>query len=87
MFFRNYKPSKPIKIFHIAIKFYIVFLHLLLCASAVFQRTSVASHTRGLFNLFTHSVGLLWTSDQSVAKASTYTRQHNEERRGQTSMP
>jgi hypothetical protein len=25
----------------------------------------------------THTVGLLWTSDQPVAKASTYTGQHN----------
>jgi hypothetical protein len=26
---------------------------------------------------FTHTVGLLWTSDQPVAEASTYTKQHN----------
>jgi hypothetical protein len=25
----------------------------------------------------THTVGLLWTSDQPVAEASTYTGQHN----------
>jgi hypothetical protein len=25
----------------------------------------------------THTVGLLWTSDQPVAEASTYTEQHN----------
>jgi hypothetical protein len=30
-----------------------------------------------------HTVGLLWTSDQPVAEASTYTGQHNR----QTSMP
>jgi hypothetical protein len=27
--------------------------------------------------LFTHAVGHLWTSDQPVAKASTYTGKHN----------
>jgi hypothetical protein len=32
-------------------------------------------------------VGLLWTSDQPVAKASTYTGQHNTETQRQTSMP
>jgi hypothetical protein len=32
-------------------------------------------------------VGLLWTSDGPVAKASTYIGQHNAERRGQISMP
>jgi hypothetical protein len=31
---------------------------------------SVITHTR-------HTVGLLWTSDQSVAETSTYTGQHN----------
>jgi hypothetical protein len=30
----------------------------------------VITHTR-------HMVGLLWTSDQPVAEASTYTGQHN----------
>jgi len=35
--------------------------------------------------LFRHSVRLLWTSDQPVSKASTYTGQHNSERQGQTS--
>jgi hypothetical protein len=32
---------------------------------------------------YRHTVGLLWTSDQPVAEASTYTGQHNR----QTSMP
>jgi hypothetical protein len=27
--------------------------------------------------VFRHTVGLLWTSDQPVAEASTYTEQHN----------
>jgi nucleosome binding factor SPN SPT16 subunit len=30
-----------------------------------------------LILLFRHAVGLLWTSDQPDAKASTYTEQHN----------
>jgi len=29
--------------------------------------------------IFRHAVGLLWMSDQYVAKASTYTEQHNTE--------
>jgi hypothetical protein len=35
----------------------------------------------------THTVGLLWTSDQTVAEASTYTGQHNIEHKRQTTMP
>jgi hypothetical protein len=37
--------------------------------------------------LLRHTVGLLWTSDQPVAKVSTYTGQHNTETQRQTSMP
>jgi hypothetical protein len=37
--------------------------------------------------LLRHLVGLPWTSDEPVAKASTYTRQHNIETQRQTSMP
>jgi hypothetical protein len=48
--------------------------------------TLTASHPRFRY-LFRQSVGLLWTSDQPVARASTYTGQHNTETRGQTSMP
>jgi uncharacterized protein YxeA len=33
-----------------------------------------------------HTVGLLWTSDKPVAKASTYIRQHNTETQRQKSM-
>jgi hypothetical protein len=41
----------------------------------------------GGFIIYLESVGLLWTkNDQPVAKASTYTGQHNAERRGQTPM-
>jgi hypothetical protein len=38
-------------------------------------------------NLFRHVIGLLWTSDQPVAKASTDTGQHNILTQRQTSMP
>jgi hypothetical protein len=34
-------------------------------------RVSVITHT------LRHMVGLLWTSDQPIAEASTYTEQHN----------
>jgi hypothetical protein len=43
--------------------------------STVPERTLAAPLPRFL-NLFRHSVGLLWTSDQPVAKASICTRQH-----------
>jgi hypothetical protein len=49
--------------------------------STVLVRTLAASHGR-FRDLFRHSVGLRWTSDQPVAKAFTYTGQHNSERRG-----
>jgi hypothetical protein len=54
--------------------------------STVLVRTLVATH-RKFRNLFRHSVGPLWTSDQTVAKAYAYTGQHNTERRGHTFMP
>jgi hypothetical protein len=40
-----------------------------------------------LILLFRRTVGLLWTSDQPVAKASTYTGQHDTETWRKTSMP
>jgi hypothetical protein len=39
------------------------------------------------YGSFRHLVGLLGWGDQSSAKASTYTGQHNTERRRHTSMP
>jgi hypothetical protein len=45
-------------------------------------RTLASSYGRFL-NLFKYLVRLLSTSDQPVAKASTYTEQHNIESRGQ----
>jgi hypothetical protein len=50
----------------------------------VFVRTLAASHRR-FHNLIKTFLELLWTTDQTVAKASTYTGQHNTET--QTSMP
>jgi hypothetical protein len=44
--------------------------------STVVVRPLVASHRR-FRNLFWHLVRFLWTSDQPVAKASTYTGQNN----------
>jgi hypothetical protein len=44
-------------------------------------------HTGGFVILLRHLIGLLWTIDQPVAKASTYTGQHNTETQRQTSMP
>jgi hypothetical protein len=41
-------------------------------------------HTGGFVILLRHTVGLHWTSDQSVAKTSTYTGQHNTETQRQT---
>jgi hypothetical protein len=61
---RQRSPSDPLKIS-------------LFCGSTVLERTLAASHTGDFFNLFRHLVGLLSTSDQSVAKISTYTGQHN----------
>jgi hypothetical protein len=66
--------------------FHGVIMHVIISCSAVLLRTLDASHGR-FRNLFRHSVGRLWTSDQPVAKASTYTGQHTTERRRQTSMP
>jgi hypothetical protein len=41
----------------------------------------------GFSNVIRRVLGLLWTSDQPVAKASAYAGQHNTERQIQTSMP
>jgi hypothetical protein len=46
-----------------------------------------APHTGWYIILSRKSVGLLWTSDQPFAKASTYTGQHSIETKRQTSMP
>jgi hypothetical protein len=59
---------------------------LLLRGSTVHVRTLATSHTGRFLILCRHLVGLLWTSDQPVAKASAYT-DNNTERQVQTSMP
>jgi hypothetical protein len=43
--------------------------------------------TPEVHNLLWHLIGLIWTSDQPVAKASTYTGKHNIETQRKTSMP
>jgi hypothetical protein len=48
-------------------------LRLLLSGSTALERTLAVSHSGGFLILFRHLVGLLWTSDKPVAKASTYT--------------
>jgi hypothetical protein len=52
----------------------VMFINSFSCSSQLEHRApfgvSVITHTR-------HAVGLLWTSDQPVAEASTYTGQHN----------
>jgi hypothetical protein len=63
-----------------------VSLLIIISGSTVPVRALVASHRR-FRNLFWHLVGLLWASDQPVAKASTYTGQHNRETQRQTSVP
>jgi hypothetical protein len=47
--------------------------------SKVLERAFTSSHMGSVFNLFRHLVGLFWTNDQSVAKASIYAGQHNTE--------
>jgi hypothetical protein len=44
-------------------------------------------HAGGYVIFLRHLVELIWTSDQPVAKASTYTWQHDTETQRQTSMP
>jgi hypothetical protein len=50
---------------------------IIISGSTVLVRTLAASHGRFL-NIFRHSLELLWTSDQAVAKAYTYTGQHTQ---------
>jgi hypothetical protein len=56
-----------------------------LLSSSIIHSFSCSSHLehRALFGvsvitrILRHTVGLLWTSDQPVAEASTYTGQHD----------
>jgi hypothetical protein len=52
--------------------FLIFFLGLFLTTEAFFNHLGFLDHIQ-----LTHAVGLLWTSDQPVAEASTYTGQRN----------
>jgi hypothetical protein len=53
-----------------------VHIIIIIIGPTVLVRTLAASHRR-FRNLFWHTVGLLWTSDQPAAEASTYTGQRN----------
>jgi hypothetical protein len=53
--------------------------HSLISGSTVFLRT-LPLHTGGIV-IYLHIVGLLWTSDQPFAKASTSAGQHNTKKR------
>jgi hypothetical protein len=50
----------------------LIFLRTFLTAEVFLNPSGFLGHIQ-----LTHSVGLLWTSDQPVAEASTYTGQHN----------
>lgn len=60
---------------------------LILCESTLLVRTLEASYSGAFLMYFRHIVSLLSTSDQPAAKATTYTGQHNMEKRGQTFIP
>jgi hypothetical protein len=55
---------------------YEIIIIIIISGPTVIERTLAASHTRGFLILLRHAVGLPWTSNQLVAKASTYTAQH-----------
>jgi hypothetical protein len=54
-------------------------VHIIMRGSTVPVTTLATAHGQFL-NLFRHYVGLLWTSHQPVAKASTYRGKHNRAR-------
>jgi hypothetical protein len=54
----------------------VVIIIIIISGSTVLVRTLANSHRR-LRILLRHLVGLLWTNDQHVAKAFTYTGKHN----------
>jgi hypothetical protein len=85
----NLRPvtSCSVMFYHHHLQSHLAKPELLLRGSAVRERTLTASNMGGFLILFRHSVGLLWTNDHPIAEVSTYTRQHNTERQGQTSMP
>jgi hypothetical protein len=51
----------------------------LFCHFTVLLRTFCHLIHGRFLNIFRHSIGLFWTSDQPDAKASTYTGQQNTE--------
>jgi hypothetical protein len=64
----------------------IIIIIIIISSSTVLVRTLAASQLRFL-TLVRHLLGLLWTSDQPVANASTYTGQYNTETQIETFMP
>jgi hypothetical protein len=68
--------------------FYLPFIIIIISVPTVLVRIrTLATSYRRFHNLLRHTVGLLWTSDQSVAKASTYKGQHSTESQRQTFKP
>jgi hypothetical protein len=53
----------------------ITFTHSLPCSSQL--EHSASFRVSVITRIFSHTVGLLWTSDQPVAEACTYTGKHN----------
>jgi hypothetical protein len=66
---------------HTCVKYHISII-IIFSGSTVLVRTLASSHRS-----FVILLGLLWTSDQPVAKAPTYIGQSNTETQKQTSMP
>jgi hypothetical protein len=53
----------------------LIMFHSFSCRSHLEQRASFGVSV--ITHILRHTVGLVWTSDQPVAEASTYTGQHN----------
>jgi hypothetical protein len=66
------KPQFPIWILERPTYYYYYYYYFTLDFSSLLRFFRFLDHIQ-----FTHMVGLLWTSDQPVAEASTYTGQHN----------
>jgi hypothetical protein len=51
----------------------IIIIIIIIISDSIFLVITLAASHGKLLNLLRHTVGLLWTSDQPIAKASTYT--------------
>jgi hypothetical protein len=67
---------------HTALNYTLPWKYILLLYSSTALERTLAPQTREVRNLFRHSVGLLWRSDQPVARAFTYTGQYNTTQNG-----